>query len=115
MYLGLPVISFNVSYNRTTTESAALYFKNTEELISIIRSEKIKRLKEIGATMKLIADRRYVWEVISEKYAYLLSATAENALKTSLRPIILKKLGTNKLIENGISHLQSSHLFYEKI
>jgi glycosyltransferase involved in cell wall biosynthesis len=113
MYLGLPVIAYGVSYNRTTTESEALYFKNTEELVSIIKNEKIKRFKEIGATMKLIAERRYVWDVISKKYEYLLNATFENSLKTSLKPLISKQLATEKLIDNDISHLQSTSFFYE--
>ncbi len=115
MYLGLPIIAYNVSYNRTTTESAALYFKNAEELIRIIRNEKIKHLIKIGATMKLIAERRYVWDVISGKYAYLINAAAENALKTSLQPLISKQLRADQLIQNGISHLQSASFFYEKI
>ena len=38
MYLGLPVVSFNVSYNKTTTENKALYFSNELELTKIIQN-----------------------------------------------------------------------------
>src|SRR5690606_1240493 len=33
MYLGLPILAFDVSYNKFTTKNTALYFKNKEEII----------------------------------------------------------------------------------
>ena len=114
MYLGLPIISYNVTYNKTTTESAAIYFKNTAELVDILKEGSIKTYKEIGITMKIIANRRYTWAIIAEKYAHLLNSTLNGSIKRSLQPVVTTKLSSQKLIQNGISHLQSTYNFYEK-
>ncbi len=113
MSLALPVISFDVSYNRTTTENNALYFKNKEELSSIVRKNDKKQLASIGDTMKEIAQRRYTWDIISDKYAYLIRAVSERA-HYYLKPEIAKSLPLDMLIKQGISHLHSPAFFYEK-
>jgi glycosyltransferase involved in cell wall biosynthesis len=113
MSLALPVISYDVSYNRTTTENSALYFKNSNELTSIIQNNNKKQLASIGCKMKEIAERRYTWDVISEKYAYLISAVSERA-HYSLKPEIANSLPLDLLIKQGISHLHSPAFFYEK-
>ena len=41
MYLGLPIVSYGVSYNKTTTEGKALYFKNATDIIDIIQNVKV--------------------------------------------------------------------------
>lgn len=69
MYLGLPVIAFNVSYNQETTFNQAIYFSNAEELSNLVNKTKEKELKNLGNKMKEIATKEYTWETISEKYA----------------------------------------------
>ena len=69
MYLGLPVIAFNVSYNKETTFNQAIYFSNAEELSNLVNKTKEKELKNLGNKMKEIATKEYTWETISEKYA----------------------------------------------
>src|ERR1700761_7989739 len=59
MYLGLPVIAFHVSYNKTTTENKAWYFSTSGELTDIIHRITPGTLKRNAAQMKEIADRRY--------------------------------------------------------
>lgn len=113
MSLSLPVISFDVSYNRTTTENRARYFKNSNELSSIIRKIDKKELASIGGNMKEIAQRRYTWDVISEKYSYLISAVSERA-HHYLEPELASSLPLEVLIKQGISHLHSPAFFYEK-
>lgn len=70
MWLGLPVIAFDVPYNRATTEDDALYFKDAESLSGLLRTDDTHR-EEIAAKMKEIAGRRYRWEVIVNKYEEL--------------------------------------------
>jgi glycosyltransferase involved in cell wall biosynthesis len=70
MYLELPVIAFRVSYNKTTTEGQALYFKDSKELKSIVETVGMLKLKALSIAMKEIATRRYVWKVIAEKYDF---------------------------------------------
>lgn len=113
MSLALPVISFDVSYNRTTSENKALYFKSKEELSSIISKSDKKQLVSIGSNMKEIAQRRYTWDVISDKYAYLIRAVSARA-QFYLKPDIVSSLSLDQLIKQGISHLHSPAFFYEK-
>jgi glycosyltransferase involved in cell wall biosynthesis len=73
MYLELPIITYNVSYNKTTTENKALYFSNEEDIINLVKNTSFTELKKIAAFMKNIADRRYTWQVITKKYFLLYS------------------------------------------
>ncbi|MEO9893566.1 DUF1972 domain-containing protein [Aurantibacter sp.] len=78
MFLGLPIIAFDVNYNRFTTDNRALYFKDVEEMIVMLRSvEKNEtQLLEIAKEMKSVASERYTWKIISQKYSALFSAKA---------------------------------------
>ena len=68
MYLGLPIIAFDVIYNQVTTEFNAAYFKTKSDLLAQVLSLSAVDLKEFGLEMKRIADRRYTWAYISNKY-----------------------------------------------
>ena len=69
MFLSLSVVAFDVSFNRATTEEKTKYFKDELELRDIIQKIKSDELHQIGKDMKEIADRRYIWSLISSKYA----------------------------------------------
>lgn len=71
MMLGLPIFCYNVNYNIETTENRSLYFKTSSELIKLLESKNKINLSEIGEQMKSIAQRRYKWSEISEKYKNL--------------------------------------------
>ena len=70
MNLELPIIAFDVVYNRHTTENKALYFIDTDQLCDIVTN--IDNSIDIAKEMKEIASRRYTWSTISEKYEKLL-------------------------------------------
>ena len=73
MNLGLAVVAYNVSFNKVTTEDKALYFSNSHELelhLNNIYDDKVD-LDLIRNKMIEIAKRRYVWDLITEKYANL--------------------------------------------
>lgn len=72
MYLGLPVVAFDVSYNRATTEDRAFYFSDVESLKKIIEHNEVIHYKGNRLIMKIVADERYTWDVIAEKYAKLI-------------------------------------------
>lgn len=74
MALGLPVVAFDVTYNRETTENASLYFKNAKQLIRVIRETTETDLQKVGAKMKEIAKRRYTWKRITNEYAKLFTS-----------------------------------------
>ncbi len=74
MNLGLCCVVFDVDYNRETTEGKALYFKNSDELKSLIevigkKNLDVNRIKE---EMFSIANKRYTWSKIISQYQLLL-------------------------------------------
>jgi len=71
MSLGLPIISFDVEANRSTTENKAIYFKDVAELTKILSTLKDEELDILKSISKEIADRRYKWAIISKKYSEL--------------------------------------------
>jgi glycosyltransferase involved in cell wall biosynthesis len=71
MYLGLPIFSFGVGYNRATTENKAKYFDNKEQLLELLQNTDTKVLETIANDMKQVAVENYTWGKISELYARL--------------------------------------------
>lgn len=112
MYLGLPVIAFGVSYNRTTTESKALYFHTSGELKDIILNASVKQLAELGSCMKSVANRRYTWPQIAAKYERLIEEALSTKRKSAVAPLSTK-LSENKLIALQTGHLRHQQLFFE--
>ncbi|PHS06065.1 MAG: glycosyl transferase [Kordia sp.] len=113
MYLGLPIIAFGVSYNRTTTENKALYFQDHVDLKILIENIKIIEFKEIGKRMKLIANRRYTWPFITKKYKELVAEVLVIKYKTSVKPIATQ-IEISKLLEMELGHLKHQQTFFEK-
>jgi len=74
MWLGLPVIAYDVPFNRTVTENAAFYFKSTEELIEIIEGLTEEELAESSSKMLKIAKRKYSWDKILAQYERLFTS-----------------------------------------
>ncbi len=73
MYFGKPILAFDCSYNRSTTESSALYFSSGDEIKQILSNVDGDGLIVIGTAMLEIAKRRYTWRVIATEYFSLLS------------------------------------------
>ncbi|NOQ32171.1 MAG: DUF1972 domain-containing protein [Helicobacteraceae bacterium] len=71
MYLELPILAYDVAYNRETTEHQASYFHSTEDLAKRVSESSEESLKDNAERMYEIARRRYVWKDIAEEYARL--------------------------------------------
>lgn len=71
MYLKLPIIATDVSYNRSTTEDKALYFTDSRSLEKAICNLNNEVLLQIADNMYSIAQRRYLWSIIADKYEKL--------------------------------------------
>ena len=71
MNLGLLIAAYNVGFNIETTEGSSLYFSSVHDLHKIINSlERGKiNLDYYKNAMFSIAQRRYKWSIITEKYA----------------------------------------------
>lgn len=113
MYLGLPIISYGVSYNKTTTENKSLYFKSKDELIQIIKSAQVAQLKQQGKLMGEIAKRRYTWEIIAHKYQNLFYEAMIVRSKSLVQKPINYQLHT-QLNQMELGHLNNQQLFFEK-
>ncbi|KYH07477.1 DUF1972 domain-containing protein [Chryseobacterium cucumeris] len=110
MFLGLPVISNGVSYNRTTTENQAFYFSNAEELKNILAQLKNEDLQNCAIRMKQIAERRYIWKKIAKKYHNLIEETFTAKNKAKVYPVICNL--EKKILEKyNLEHLKNIQLF----
>ena len=74
MWLGLPVIAYDVPFNRTVTENSAFYFKTTEELMHIVQNLTDKVLEENAGKMLKIAKKKYSWDKILGQYEKLFTS-----------------------------------------
>ena len=66
MFFGIPIVSFDVVFNRATTKDSAYYFKDSDNLLEIINREGLD-----GSKMKEIAEKNYTWKTISAQYVEL--------------------------------------------
>ena len=66
MFFGMPIISFDVIFNKATTAGQAYYFHTTDDLLEILGRKDLD-----GAPMKKIAQERYTWKSISKQDAAL--------------------------------------------
>lgn len=112
MYLELPIIAYEVSYNITTTENKALYFSTVDELSHKLDELSKPQLSQLSAAMASVARRRYTWNNISRKYEFLIeeACAAKGKVKVSSE---VHKLDKAFLDEYQLSHLQNSEFFYE--
>lgn len=70
MWLGLPIVAYDVSFNRASTEEKAFYFSDAQSLASIAKSlfAVANDRTALGSAMHEIAFRRYRWEAIANQY-----------------------------------------------
>ncbi|MDE6561728.1 MAG: DUF1972 domain-containing protein [Muribaculaceae bacterium] len=66
MFFGIPILSFDVVFNRATTADEAYYFHDADELLALIGRNDLD-----GSRLKEIAERLYTWKTISAQYAQL--------------------------------------------
>lgn len=77
MYLGLPIFAFSNGYNENTTNHQARYFKDEDELCSLIKTIKKEELDNMRPLMKQYADAHYIWEYIAKEYEKLFVSIAK--------------------------------------
>lgn len=79
MSLGLPVMAFDVVFNRATTENQSLYFNDVDSLVAALRSLGGLDLPANATRMRELAKRRYSWATIVNKYTELFGLVADSA------------------------------------
>lgn len=70
MFFGKPVLTYDVEYNRETTENKAYYYNDAQSLINLINMP-YTDFMDSGRVMAKIAYRRYLWKYIAQKYEAL--------------------------------------------
>jgi len=68
MHFGIPIITFDVNYNRYTTNNEAEYFKDSKNLEYLLKMPR----KKSGDAMKDYAEKNYRWDIIAQKYEQVL-------------------------------------------
>jgi len=102
MSLGLPVIAYDVVFNRATTENKAVYFSSAESLCEVLDNLEQNDLQENAARMRELADRRYSWNIVTAKYASMLKlqpATASMQAEKPVKP--LQQSGQNMAMRDA--------------
>jgi len=113
MNLSLPIIAFNCSYNRASTENKAIFFKTAQELSITVKGLQPETIFNLGEVMKEIAERRYTWKVISKKYSNLINSFDYQYKKQSIWSKVSKS-EHKKLVHAGIAHLEHAIPYHKQ-
>lgn len=68
MHFSVPIIAYDCTFNRHSTEDKALYFSNSDDLRKKLNSISEEELFENGLSMKQLANAKYKWDLIRDKY-----------------------------------------------
>ena len=74
MYVGTPVLAFDVCYNRHTTENQAYYWQNADALLCLITDITRDSLRRNGKKMSAVARKNYMWASIAKRYQSIVSS-----------------------------------------
>ncbi|WP_035842798.1 DUF1972 domain-containing protein [Crocinitomix catalasitica] len=111
MYLKLPVLAFNVSFNKATMKQEGLFFRNEKELIDLMQNTSADAYAEIADKLYKIAMVNYTWHHISQRYAGIIESFDFAYEKPNLQNEM--PIEYPELLERGYAHLDRSKLFYE--
>ena len=75
MFFGKPVFAYDCSFNRHSTDDAALYFTDADDLRHKLDTTPAGVQAEVGRAMAAQARARYTWDVIGQTYFDLLRGT----------------------------------------
>lgn len=114
MYLSLPIMAFDCTYNRATTENKALFFKTATDLKALISHTTNQNLLSMGLELKNIANERYIWRVIAGKYKRLIYAFDYSYKKQNIVSQ-LSRLNANWLQYQDLAHMKNPIKYYEEI
>lgn len=107
MHLELPILAFDVSYNRATTENQAFYFTDETDLAQQVLKLTNTPLQANAKRMVAIAKRRYTWSVIADKYKKLIYAVDYQTVKPHIFPSFSVREELNN--RKGMAQLQAMH------
>ncbi|PMM86854.1 glycosyl transferase [Vibrio breoganii] len=68
MHFGCPIVAFDCSFNRYSTDNKAHYFLDSQSLIALTQSVTDKQKIQNGSDMLALAKERYTWSKIARQY-----------------------------------------------
>jgi glycosyltransferase involved in cell wall biosynthesis len=86
MHFGVPIVAYDCSFNRFTTDDAALFFNDTDSLRSALDKLRVPLSSVVGAQMRRIAQLRYTWDAVSRDYFRLLGRSQESVRSGTASP-----------------------------
>lgn len=112
MFLGVPIIAFDVAYNRATMMNEGFYFHSKEDLKKCIIDTRFEAYKKAAKSLNKIATYKYTWDFIANRYASLFEAFEYSYVKPEL---VQKntKMSYSLLLEKGYAHLEHQKMFFE--
>tara|TARA_R110000868_G_scaffold82956_11_gene234168 strand:+ start:797 stop:1879 length:1083 start_codon:yes stop_codon:yes gene_type:complete len=69
MCLGLPILAFDVNYNRFTMNNMGYYFSTEENLFGLLKNLKKDEIIILGNHLKKYATSNYTWSAIANQYS----------------------------------------------
>jgi glycosyltransferase involved in cell wall biosynthesis len=73
MFFGLPVIVYDINYNRYTTHNQAIYWDSEESLIECLNNYCPKKYETISKKMNQIARESYTWNRVTNDYISIIN------------------------------------------
>jgi glycosyltransferase involved in cell wall biosynthesis len=78
MWAGLPILAFDVNFNRYTTGGRAEYFSSRGELAAALGRLDEDSLARMGRELEGLARRQYTWASVQKSYSSLFEGTNSN-------------------------------------
>lgn len=76
MHAGLPILAFDVVFNRYTTDGCAQYFRSASDLNMQLARLEASDTAAMGSALRRVALNRYTWAKVSQNYRELLRTGA---------------------------------------
>lgn len=77
MHFAKPILAFDCDFNRRTTEDKAFFFKSSNALVRLMGTMNIVEAEKVGRNLHEIAERRYTWKAIAQKYFSLIDTQSK--------------------------------------
>jgi glycosyltransferase involved in cell wall biosynthesis len=86
MYVGLPVVAFDVTYNRHTMGMAGHYWRTPDDLATLVRTLTPEALERERTRLRAHAMRNYRWSTVCAQYAALLGVPTADPVSGTEAP-----------------------------
>lgn len=104
MHLRVPIVAYDVIYNRETTQNKAMFFRNSKDLAGIIAKLNEEKMREIGQQMYEIAQKHYTWSFIADRYDMIFRLLFAGFQKRKTHSDLTEYMKDNAF-QWGIAHL----------